>query len=32
MTTRELKVSKGEKVRDAWERLVRWADSLKIIP
>ena len=32
MTTRELKVRKGEKVRDAWERLVRWVDSLKIVP
>jgi hypothetical protein len=32
MTTRELKVRKGEKVRDAWERLVRWVDSLKVVP
>jgi len=28
----ELKVRKGEKVRDAWERLVRWVETLKIIP
>ena len=32
MTSRELKVRKGEKVRDAWERLVRWVDSLKVVP
>jgi hypothetical protein len=32
MTARELKVRKGEKVRDAWERLVRWVESLKIVP
>lgn len=32
MTTHDLKVRKGEKVRDAWERLVRWVDSLKVIP
>lgn len=32
MTTHDLKVRKGEKVRDAWERLVRWVDSLKIVP
>lgn len=32
MTTRELKVRKGEKVRNAWERLVRWVDSLEIVP
>jgi len=32
MTTRELKVRKGEKVRDAWDRLVRWVDSLKVVP
>ena len=32
MTTHDLKVRKGEKVRDAWERLVRWVESLKIVP
>jgi hypothetical protein len=32
MRTHELKVRKGEKVRDAWERLVRWVESLKIVP
>jgi hypothetical protein len=32
MNASELKVKKGEKVRDAWERLVRWVDSLKIVP
>jgi len=32
MTTRDLKVRRGEKVRDAWERLVRWVDSLKVVP
>ena len=32
MTTRELKVRKGEKVRDAGDRLVRWVETLKIDP
>ena len=32
MTVRELKVRKGEKVRDAWDRLVRWFESLKVVP
>lgn len=32
MTTRDFKVRKGDKVRDAWNRLVRWVESLKVIP
>ena len=32
MIISELKVRKGEPVREAWERLVRWVESLKIVP
>lgn len=32
MIPRELKVRSGDPIRPAWERLVRWVDSLRIIP
>ena len=31
MNTSKLRIRKGENVRDAWERLVWWVDSLKIV-
>ena len=32
MTVNELKVRKGEPVRTAWNRLVKWVETLKIVP
>ena len=32
MNINEIKVQKGEKIQPAWERLVRWVDSLKVVP
>jgi len=32
MNIKEIKVQKGEKIQAAWERLVRWVDTLKVVP
>ena len=32
MKTERIKVQKGEKIQTAWERLVRWVDTLKVVP
>ena len=32
MNSKEIKVSKGQNIQEAWERLVKWVDSLKITP
>lgn len=32
MKTHEIKVKKGDPIAPAWERLVRWVDSIKVIP
>ena len=32
MNIQDIKVQRGEKIQPAWERLVRWVDSLKVIP
>ena len=32
MNIQDIKVRKGEKIQPAWERLVRWVDSLKVVP
>lgn len=32
MNTQEIRVQKGEKIQTAWERLVRWVDTLKVVP
>jgi len=32
MDIKEIKVQKGERIQTAWERLVRWVDTLKVVP
>ena len=32
MKTERIKVQKGENIQTAWERLVRWVDTLKVVP
>ena len=32
MNTQLIRVQKGEKIQTAWERLVRWVDTLKVVP
>jgi hypothetical protein len=32
MKTEAIKVQKGERIQTAWERLVRWVDTLKVVP
>ena len=32
MNNKEIKVRKGESIREAWDRLNRWVDSLKVVP
>lgn len=32
MNTKEIRVTKGQNIQEAWGRLVKWVDSLKVIP